>query len=462
MKLTRQNMLESMLRADPASDGHFITGVVSTGIYCLPSCRARKPKPENVVFHSTPQQARAAGLRPCLRCKPDDFYAGVHRVEVRLDPLTTLPLANCRNVADLAQSVGLSRRCLEQTLWQQYQRTPAAWLTEQRVAEAQRLLLETNRPVTDIAFEVGFSSLSVFGSQFRRRSGMNAVAFRTMGDGQGFTLSLPADFSIPLLLAHWSRNPRQLTERVQGQRLSLALALPDGARVVQVELAPASARVLPTGPLNPADTLGLWRALWRVLGLGGTKLSHPKALLQQAAGVRLYLTPTPWDALVWAVLGQQVTLKAAHTFYARLVKRPESLLAGGLYVPPQPTDILRLTEEDWGLVGLTYRRVIALQALARAVEGKALALEGPIPQLARQLHAIPGLGPWSVAYVLLRGLGLPDIAPAGDNALATALQRHFKLPKRPSPAEVTRLMAPYAPSRSLATLYLWQSLTGDV
>ena len=73
MSLTRKMMLAWMLAADRASDGEFITGVLTTGIYCLPSCKARKPKPENVVFYHTTEGARAAGLRPCKRCRPDDF-----------------------------------------------------------------------------------------------------------------------------------------------------------------------------------------------------------------------------------------------------------------------------------------------------------------------------------------------------------------------------------------------------
>ncbi|MFC6593132.1 Ada metal-binding domain-containing protein [Deinococcus lacus] len=70
-----------MLAADAGYDGAFITGVISTGIYCLPSCRARKPKPENVVFCTHPAQAKELGLRACQRCRPDDYYAGVDLTE---------------------------------------------------------------------------------------------------------------------------------------------------------------------------------------------------------------------------------------------------------------------------------------------------------------------------------------------------------------------------------------------
>src|SRR4051794_40494335 len=74
MALARERMIDRMLASDPAYNGRFLIGVLTTGIYCLPSCRARKPKPENVRFFDTPEAASGAGLRPCKRCRPDDFY----------------------------------------------------------------------------------------------------------------------------------------------------------------------------------------------------------------------------------------------------------------------------------------------------------------------------------------------------------------------------------------------------
>ncbi len=78
LSFSRDTMLSPMQAADAAYDGRFITGVLSTGIYCLPSCRARKPLPHNVEFFDSPTIAQAAGLRPCLRCRPDAFYADVY------------------------------------------------------------------------------------------------------------------------------------------------------------------------------------------------------------------------------------------------------------------------------------------------------------------------------------------------------------------------------------------------
>src|SRR5579883_3038604 len=95
MRLSDAVMYERFKAADPAFDGRFFTGVETTGIYCLPSCRARKPRRENVRFFPTCEAARAAGFRACRKCHPDDFERGADPVletveavtaEVRADP----------------------------------------------------------------------------------------------------------------------------------------------------------------------------------------------------------------------------------------------------------------------------------------------------------------------------------------------------------------------------------------
>lgn len=466
MKLSREQMLSRMLAADARFDGYFITGVISTGIYCLPSCRARKPKPENIVFYSTPVQARDAGLRPCLRCKPDDFYAGKCFEEDLFARLCRAPLNELANIAALAQHAEVSPRHLHDLVWRQRQQSPATWLAQRRVHAAQELLLTTQMPVTEIAFEVGFATLSAFGAQFRRRTGMNAAGFRQLLTGSGGTVELPADYPLAAILAQLGRDHTASTQRVSGQQLCLGLNLSGQGRGVVVDLESGQAVIRPTGPLTPSEAFAVWSSFWRVLGLG------QRPLRQQSwsdgpvfTGLRLCLTPTPWDALVWAILGQQVTFKAACTFRARLVQALCEPVMDGLFAPPQPAQILAATDQQWRGIGLTRRRVEALRQLAGWVTQGKLNLTSlddfSLPQLERTLRKVLGIGDWSVAYFFLRGLGLPDVAPVGDSALATALQRHHQLASRPNPAEVMDLMAPYSPNRSLATLHFWQSLQGE-
>src|SRR3954462_1738121 len=76
MRMTHATMYARVLESDASCNGRFFTGVLTTGIYCLPACKARKPKPQNVKFFPTCEAARAAGLPPSKKCHPDDFARG--------------------------------------------------------------------------------------------------------------------------------------------------------------------------------------------------------------------------------------------------------------------------------------------------------------------------------------------------------------------------------------------------
>ena len=178
LSFSRDTMLSRMHAADPAYDGRFITGVLSTGIYCLPSCRARKPLPHNVEFFDSPNTAQAAGLRPCLRCRPDDFYAGIYIEEERLCRVTSLDTDTIRNVDALAQRSRIPVKQLGELLRRGLHLTPADWLNRQRIDRAKSLLLISDEPVVQIAYRVGFESLSVFNEQFRRLCAMTPLAFK--------------------------------------------------------------------------------------------------------------------------------------------------------------------------------------------------------------------------------------------------------------------------------------------
>lgn len=467
MNLDRQTMLSRMLAADAAFDGRFITGVVSTGIYCLPSCRARKPRPENVVFYAGPVEARRAGLRPCLRCCPDEFYAGGGAQEKQIDTLNSVPVSELRDVASLAQVAGMSVRSLQSLLLEQLGCAPAEYLNRRRVRYAQQRLLDSEASAAQIAFEAGFQNLSPFGTQFRRLSGLSPSAFRALPGSTGFRLNLPGSYPLASVLRDLGRDRLGTTGKVAGSTYRMGLNLPAGAQVVKLCFDAQSVEVRAQRSLTAPDAQALHTMLWRVLGLTSStakfEASMPmdSPLLQvvdTAPGLRISLSPMPFDALVWAVLGQQVTFAFACTLRQRLCQRLKTALEADLYAPPTPVQLLTLDAGDLTSLGLTRRRAETLLGIAQlAYAGELNFLpDTPIPRIARQLNAIPGVGIWTTNYALLRGFGAPDVVPVGDTALATALQDVFKLPRRPTSTEVTDLLNPFAPHRSLAVFYLWQ------
>lgn len=465
---SRQLMLDRMQAADPAYDGRFVTGVLSTGIYCLPSCRARKPLPRNVEFFESMAAAREAGLRSCLRCRPDEFGSGTDSAEETLRRLQATDPATVGSASALATHLGLSRKVLADLLGRELNLTPARWLSRQRIRQAQALLLGGDDSVTQIAFAAGFGSLSAFNAGFRRHVFMTPLAFRELRDAQAFTLLLPAGYPAAAVLADLGRDPHGTTCRVSDHTCTAALRIGEQPVLATVQFRDHAADIILS---RPADPQTIHHALLRLLGLttptqGFAALTRTRPELARLTrgreGLGLPLSATLFDGVVWAVIGQQIGFRTTCALRRRLYERVGEALPGSLYAPLTPAQVTALSPDELTATGLTRRRARTLHDLACRVAAGDLNLEalaqGPLTTRHRALLAVPGLGPWSAGYVLLRAYGAADILLAADSALATALQRLYALPERPTPQEVTALMQPFAPYRSLATLHLWHSL----
>jgi AraC family transcriptional regulator of adaptative response / DNA-3-methyladenine glycosylase II len=332
------------------------------------------------------------------------------------------------------------------------------------------LLLTSSRAVADIAFEVGFESLSAFGEQFRRWSALTPQAYRRLPQEQVVRLTLPEPYPVPAALRDLGRDAQSLTARVQGTTYSAALHLSSGPLVIRVEFGPGTAictPVLPHGE-SEVDWGALHDHLLRMLGLtvdpsrfDAHVLSNPDLapLLAGQRGLRPLLTADLFDGLLWAIVGQQVTFSFACTLRRRLIERVGQEIAEGLRLPPSPEAVAALNESDLLALGMTRARAACLLNAARLiVEGRlclATLAAGTATRAERTLLGLPGIGPWSAQYVMLRAFGFQDCVPLGDTALANELQQFFVLDTRPDPPQTTALMARFAPHRSLATLHFW-------
>lgn len=176
MKLSYRQMVEAMMCKDGRFDGVFYVGVHSTGIYCLPSCRAKKPLLKNVGFYITREEAIAAGLRGCKRCRserfPDTLPPWLHSVlgymrEHRQDRLDELGLMRLSGV-----EISTIRRYFKQHL----RSTPLAFHRRTRLNYA-RELIECGRSYLDAAFECGYESASGFREAFTKQFGKPPGAF---------------------------------------------------------------------------------------------------------------------------------------------------------------------------------------------------------------------------------------------------------------------------------------------
>lgn len=467
MRWTDEHLYERILAKDPAFDGQVLTGVLTTGIYCLPSCPARKPLARNVRFFRDEASAQAAGLRPCKRCRPDAFYRGEDADLARLEEAMAQALADpaafpeVEALAEVAD-VGLTKL---KALFRDHAHTqPAAFLQRARIQSACARMASGEASLLDLGAAVGFDSSSGFHEAFKRQTGLAPGAYRDMLGSDRFTLALPGDARIDDLLKFHGRDRDSLSERVRGATLRKAAFF--AGRPAVLALAFGSGKVLVSleGAHGPAAMAEAHAAALRLLAWHGDpaafEAAHP-ALVRDREGLRVPLTLDAFEALVWAILGQQVNLAFAYALRRDLI-RLAGTPAGDLIAHPGAAAIASLEPGELLARRFSGRKAEYLLHAAAKVADGSLNLEGLLTATGAQktLLALRGCGPWTAQYVLMRGLGFRDCVPVGDSALTAALQRWFKLDERPGPPETLRLMAPFAPHRSLATFHLWASLKG--
>jgi AraC family transcriptional regulator, regulatory protein of adaptative response / DNA-3-methyladenine glycosylase II len=473
MRMSNSQMYSRFAASDPAWNGRFFTGVLTTGIYCLPSCKARKAKPGNVRFFPTCAAAREAGLRPCMKCHPDDFARGADPVLESIEELVAEVRGDPGRFADARSIVRRSgfgtTRCFE-LIRQHFHSTPADLLLGARIERARRLLIGGDSSVTEAAGESGFESISVFHEHFRSQNGMTPAAYRDLRSGGPFSVDLPQGFPLPHLLRTLGRDPVSATERLEGTTYETASDLDGVPALVRVQFGSAGAAVSieSQSPIGAAEAAAAHRQVAGMLGLGQDAAAFSRLarrlglgrLVSGRTGLRLSQTPGVMDGLLWCIIGQQINLPFACVLKRRLVENLGIRLPGGLYSLPTAGAIARLDPSDLRQWQYSRQKAAYLIGAARLVaEGKLdlTALRSMSATRAeRTLLAVRGLGPWSVNYLMMRSLGFADCVPIGDTGVTSGLKSLFRLDERPDGDATRRLMSVFSPHRSLATAHLWQ------
>jgi AraC family transcriptional regulator, regulatory protein of adaptative response / DNA-3-methyladenine glycosylase II len=465
------------LRArDSRFDGRFFVGVSSTGIYCRPVCSARTPRRENCRFYASAASAEAAGYRPCLRCRPE-LAPGNASVDARAriahaaaDLIENGGL-NDDPIEALARRLGVTDRHLRRVFQAEYGVSPVQYAQTQRLLLAKRLLTETSLPVIDVAMASGFASLRRFNALFRARYRLSPTALRRdSGAGEcpeGLTFRLcyrpPLDWNA--MAAFLGARAVEGVEEVREGAYRRTVRVMRKGKLVRgwVEVRPWAERAALAVTVDPALLEALPQVLARVRRLFDLSCDPAEVartlgpLAAPNPGLRVPGAFDGFELAVRAVLGQQVTVKAARTLAGRLVRafgEPVATPFPALDAAfPAPEKVARLEVSSIAELGVVAARARSIVALAGAVASGTLALEPnvDVDATSSALRALPGIGEWTAQYVAMRALSWPDAFPHTDLGVRKAL-------RSASPAAVLEAAEAWRPWRAYAVMHLWRSL----
>ncbi|ANW17397.1 DNA-3-methyladenine glycosylase 2 family protein [Streptomyces clavuligerus] len=479
MHTDTERCVRAVQSKDSRFDGWFFTAVLTTGIYCRPSCPVVPPKPENMTFYPSAAACQQAGFRACKRCRPDTS-PGSPEWNARADTVARAMrligdgVVDREGVPGLAARLGYSTRQIERQIGAELGAGPLALARAQR-AQTARLLIETTAlPLAEVAFAAGFSSVRTFNETVRevfalapgelRARAARSAAAPVPAPGV-ITLRLP--YREPLdpsnLFGHLAATAVPGVEEWRDGAYRRTLRLPHGHATVALAPRPGhiACRLALTDPRDLTIAINRCR---RLLDLDADPVAVDerlradpvlRPLVDAAPGRRVPGTVDAAEFAVRAVLGQQVSTAAARTHAARLVRaHGESIMdpEGGLtHLFPPPAALAGLDPEA---LALPRSRRTTLTTLVTALADGSLGLgvDSDWEEARAVLHALPGFGPWTVEVIAMRALGDPDAFLPGDLGVRRAAHA-LGLPA--TPAALTAHAAGWRPWRAYAVQYLW-------
>ncbi len=488
-----QACYRALLSRDARFDGKFFVGVSSTGIYCRPVCKVRTPRQPNCSFYPTAVAAEQAGFRPCLRCRPE-VAPGWSTMDISAQlaaaaaALIRSNLSDGDNVAGIAAKLGVSDRHLRRLFDAHVGASPRDYLQTQRRLLAKRLLADTTLSVSEVASTAGFSSARAMNNSFRKyydlsssairesnathlnRSKQKKTALEDVDTGLVFNLPYRAPYDFNFLLSFLDTRSIEGVEYVQNSSYERVISVTDANgqchtgwfKVTQAKNLPQLELTL-SSDLLPVIATVLTKVR-QIFDLDADPDSIAPALgelAKDAPGIRLPGSADGFEVAVRAVLGQQITVKAARTLATRLVARFGKAVQfcdnpNLTHAFPQAATLARAPKDSIASLGIIGRRADTIKTLAAMVHSGELDLSphAPFEQTLKTLKEIKGIGDWTAHYLCMRALHWPDAYPAADYGVMKAL--HVS-----TGTEAKKLAEQWRPWRAYAVMHLWASLAAD-
>lgn len=481
----RQVFYRALSSKDNRFDGVFFTGVKTTGIYCRPVCGVKTPKFDSCEFFHSAAAAEAAGFRPCLRCRPE---LAPYDVQQNLAHAIWHKIAegalNELSLDQFAEQVGLSSRQVRRVIQDEFGVSPVELAQTQRLLFAKKLLQETELSMTDVAYAAGFGSVRRFNALFAERYNLAPGALRQRKSSSSNSLQLRLAYRPPFawdaliqyLAGRAMAGMEAVVHEAGGTYYIRSVSMENYQGWLKVSHLPQKKQLL----IDIAPSLlpvlqNLLARVRRQFDLEANPatiaqhLSDDKLLaatVQAMPGLRV---PGAFDNMelgLRAILGQQVSVAGATTIAGRLVARfgtacqsPYPQLS---HFFPDANTLANASIDEIASLGMPGRRAATIKHFAEFCQHGGLQLKpgSELAEVIHQLKQLPGIGEWTAQYIAMRALRFPNAFPAGDLGLQKAAAKLADdASDRWGESQLAEHSQVWAPWRSYAAMYLWQSLS---
>jgi AraC family transcriptional regulator, regulatory protein of adaptative response / DNA-3-methyladenine glycosylase II len=473
MNLDMRVCSRARLARDARFDGKFFIGVLSTGIYCRPVCRARTSQEKNVRYFPSAAAAAEAGFRPCLRCRPEcspgtPAWAGTQNTVSRALRLISETGLEEGGVEALAGHLGMGSRHLRRLFLRHLGATPSAVAQTRRLHFTKKLIDETNLPMTQIALAAGFGSVRRFNAAIRNvyhrtPTQLRSLAQRVPGQHEDqylFHLNFRPPYDWKRILEFLAPQATPGVEIIEGGCFRRSIAVNENPGHLEVSLDANR------NALNVRVQIGEPRSLFFIIEriramfdldadwatIARTLAADPglASRIRSDPGLRV---PGCWNGFEFAtraIVGQQNGVREANALAGRMViafGQPFCEVNGLTHLFPTPEV---LADADLESVGLPRAQADTIRALAHAVHAGQISFEKVVDSDAflRRLCEVPGIAEWTAQWVAVRALREPDAFPSADRHLADTLNLG-------SSGELEKFSQAWRPWRAYAAIYLW-------
>lgn len=284
-------------------------------------------------------------------------------------------------------------------------------------------------------------------------------------------ISLPPSFRAADILAFHRRDPQETAERVSETSLHKGLLWAGVPACLSVRFVAgtANAELAVDGQLPASSEAAFQMMVRRMLGLTQDVeaferhyRTHPQlgSLIARKPGLRVPITATPFEALTWAITGQQISVGAAVSIRRKLIVAAGVRHSSGLLCYPEAAQIAALTVDDLRQSSFSISKAQTLITLSQQVVAGRLPLTDwlaslPVDEIREQLLALRGIGPWTVSYALLRGFGSLDGSLHGDVAVRRKLKMLLGSAEKIGEEQARDWLAQFSPWRALVAAHLW-------